>query len=65
MEIYNMEKGEAVMSEEIVDQAALRGVLAKARKPGIDAGRHDPFRSRKVRPRMDDTEGETKCENRL
>jgi hypothetical protein len=29
LEIYNMENGEAVLSGQIVDQAALRGVLAK------------------------------------
>jgi hypothetical protein len=31
LEITNMENGEAALSREIVDQAALRGVLAKAR----------------------------------
>jgi hypothetical protein len=60
-----MENGEAVLSGEIVDQAGLGGVPAKAREPGIAAGRCDRFWSRQVRPGMDDTEGERKCENRL
>jgi hypothetical protein len=62
LEIYNMGNGEAVLSGQIVDQAALRGVT---REPGIAAGRCDRFRSSQVRPQMDDTEGEGKCENRL
>ncbi len=65
LEIYNMENGEAVLSGQIVDQAALRCVPAKAREPGIAAGRCDRVRSRQLRPRMDETEGERKCENRL
>jgi hypothetical protein len=51
LEIYNMENGEAVLSGEMVDQAVLRGVFAKAREPGNAAGRCDRFRSRQVRPR--------------
>ena len=43
LEIYNMENGEAVLSEQIVDQAALRCAPAKAREPGIAAGRCDGF----------------------
>ena len=65
LEIYNMENGEAVLSGQIVDRAALRCVPAKACEPGIAAGRYDRFRSRQVRRRMDDTEGERNCENRL
>jgi hypothetical protein len=53
-----MKNGEAVLSGEIVDQAALRSVLANVREPGIAAGRCDRFRPGQVRPRMDDTEGE-------
>ncbi len=35
LEISNLEGGEAVLSGEIVDQAALHGVLAKVRDLGL------------------------------
>ena len=35
LEITNLENGEAVLSGEIVDQAALHGVLAKVRDLGL------------------------------
>jgi hypothetical protein len=35
MEIINLENGEAVLSGEITDQAALHGVLAKVRDLGL------------------------------
>ena len=35
LEIYNMENGEAVLSGQIVDRAALRCAPAKAHEPGL------------------------------
>ncbi len=50
LEITNLENGEALLSGEIVDQAALHGVLAKVRDlglplvavTGVDPDQQDP-----------------------
>lgn len=38
LEITNLENGEGILSEEIVDQPALHGILAKVRDLGLPLG---------------------------